>query len=150
MIGDSSNDIFIATNVGDTMQAHSATSGDNIFEIANISNPQEIITNFNATNDVIDLTHLLSNVNMNAAGFTIDNYVNYVQASGQLEINQTGGGFGTGQGANIQTVATLDSSTTQTGGGATHPHTVNNTPPTILIAYQDQGHLVHSAHAHTG
>ncbi len=98
---------------------------------------------------MIDLTHLLSNVNTNAAGFTIDNYVNYVQTSGQLEINQTGGGFGTGQGANIQTVATLDS-TTQTGGGAMHPHTVSNTPPTILIAYQDQGHLVHSAHAHTG
>ncbi|MEI9915705.1 MAG: Ig-like domain-containing protein [Methylovirgula sp.] len=157
LIGDSANDIFIATNVGDTMQAHSATSGNNIFEIANLGNnisPNELITNFNSMNDVIDLTQLLNNVPI---GANLSNYVEYLSSSsgtgsqaGELLINETGGGFGTNHTGTVLTVATIDTNVPTSQTPAVHPTAASGSTSPILIAYQDSTHLVHSLHGHTG
>ncbi len=139
LIGDSSNDIFFANTAGDTLQAAAGSTAHNIFEIANISSPSELITNFNVGDDVIDLTQLLNNV----TPANLSNYVSYNSSTGVLQVNESGGGFGTGHTGTPETVATLYTA----GTSGAHPQ--SPTPnPTIMIAYQDHSHLVHSAHIH--
>ncbi len=139
MTGDSGNDIFIANFGGDTIHAG---SGNNIFEIGISPIPNEVITGFNSSHDLIDLTQLLNNVNTSAPGFNISNYVEYSASTGILSVDSIDANSGaTANQANFKTVATLDT-TAQTGQNAPHP----TAPANILIAYQDNSHHAHSGH----
>jgi hypothetical protein len=121
LAGDSGNDIFIPT-FNETLQAG---TGHDIFVIPNISNVNEVITNFNSTNDTIDLTQLLNSVSPSAnVGGSTSNYVEYNTTTGALEVDTTG------TGNHFTQVATL---TQSNGTPATAPN----------IVYQDSSHQAH-------
>jgi hypothetical protein len=125
LVGGPENDIFISQFGPDTM---TGGGGSDIFKLENV-NVSDVITDFIAgssgTHDTIDLTQLLNN------SANLANYVEYNATTGALSVDPTG----TGKQADFHQVATIDTN-----------NNVNSHPAagTILIAYQDQSHHVHS------
>ncbi len=128
LVGGPENDIFIGHFGPDTM---TGGGGSDIFKLENV-NVSDVITDFisgsSGTHDTIDLTQLLNDI---PRGANLANYVEYNAATGALSVDQAG----TGKLADFHQVATIDIN-----------NNVNSHPNagTILVAYQDHSHHVHS------